>query len=303
MLKDADFKPIAVSDRALFVAHYKSFPQVHSDNTFTNMICWNGYAHYRYALAEGCIILSSTVDGKTVYRMPIGPKNPEILVQVLALAAKSNKDMPLIILDPGNMEWISELYPKLSLYPKRDYFDYVYRASDLVELPGKKYQTIRKQLNQFQRDCSPQVEPITEGYIQEIKDFLDLWCSWKDCDSDPMLVHEKEAVIFALSHFAELGLSGIVIRAEGKIEGMSIFESLNRDTALVHFEKGIPNCKTIYRAVNAEAARILARDYVYINRESDMGVEGIREAKTRYHPDHMVEVYAVNKEDIEAIIS
>ncbi len=303
MLKDADFKPITMSDRDHFLVHYKSFPQVHSDNTFTNMICWNGYAHYRYALAEGCIILSSTVDGKTVYRAPIGPKNPEILAQVLALAAKSDKDAPLIILDPVNREWISELYPKLSLYPKRDYFDYVYRASDLAELPGKKYQTIRKQLNQFQRDCSPQVEPITDGNIQEVRDFLDLWCEWKDCDSDPMLVHEKEAVVFALSHFVELGLSGIAIRAEGKIGGMSIFEGLNQNTALVHFEKGIPDCKAIYRAVNVEAARILARDYVYINRESDMGVEGIREAKTRYHPDHMVVVYAVNKEDVEAVFS
>jgi hypothetical protein len=147
------------------------------------------------------------------------------------------------------------------------------------------------------------VESITDENIQEIRDFLDLWCNWKDCDSDPMLVHEKEAVIFALSHFAELGLSGIAVRAEGEIGGMSIFEGLNQDTALVHFEKGIPNCKAIYRAVNAEAARILARDYAYINRESDMGVEGIREAKTRYHPDHMVEVYAVNKEYIEAVLS
>ena len=303
MLKDVYFKPISMGDRDLFVSHYKSFPQVHSDNTFTNMICWNGYAHYRYAFVEGCIILSSTVDGKTAYRAPIGPKDPELLAQVLALAAKSDKDMPFIILDPGNREWISELYPKLSLYPMRDYFDYVYRASDLAKLPGKKYQTIRKQLNQFQRDCSPRVEHVTPENVQEIRDFLDLWCDWKDCDSDPMLIHEKEAVIFALSHLSELGLSGIAIRAEGKIGGMSVFEGLNQDTALVHFEKGIPDCKSIYRAVNVEAARILARDYTYINRESDMGVEGIREAKTRYHPDHMAEVYAVKKEDIDEILS
>jgi hypothetical protein len=83
---------------------------------------------------------------------------------------------------------------------------------------------------------------------------------------------------------------------------MSLFEGLNRDTALVHFEKGLPDCKGIYRAVNAETAKILVRDYVYINRESDMGVEGIREAKTRYHPHHMVEVHMLKRDELEKVL-
>jgi len=69
----------------------------------------------------------------------------------------------------------------------------------------------------------------------------------------------------------------------------------------VHFEKGLPECKGIYRAINAETAKLLSSDYTYINRESDMGVEGIREAKMRYHPDHMVEVNFIKREEIEKI--
>ena len=71
---------------------------------------------------------------------------------------------------------------------------------------------------------------------------------------------------------------------------MSIFERLNADTALVHFEKGIEDYEGIYKAINAETAAVLAKDFEFINRESDMGVAGLREAKTRYHPHHMVEV-------------
>ncbi len=106
----------------------------------------------------------------------------------------------------------------------------------------------------------------------------------------------------ALDFRQELGLSGIAIRAEGKIGAISLFEELNQDTALVHFEKGLSDCKGIYRAINAEAARILARDYTYINRESDMGVEGIREAKMRYHPHHMVQVHLLKRDDLERLI-
>jgi hypothetical protein len=302
MLEATDFKPVTLSDRDLFIKHYERFPQVHSDNTFTNMVCWNHYAHYRYAYIEGNIVLSTIFEGKTRYRPPIGPSNPDLLMNLMRLATKSMDDIPLFILDPETKEWISELYPDLKLYPERKYFDYVYRASDLAELPGKKYLTIRHQLNQFQRTCSPLVEPITKDDVKDVLDFLDKWCDWKDCDSDPVLANEKEAVLFAIAHYDELKLSGLVVKVEGKVGAMSIFEGLNKDTALVHFEKGLPDCKGIYRAINAETSRILAKHYVYINRESDMGVAGIREAKTRYHPDHMVDVHFAKREELEKVI-
>ncbi len=302
MLSAANFKPVTLSDRDFFRQHYLSYSQDHSDNTFTNMVCWNDYAHYRYACVEGCIVLCSTIAEMTRYRPPIGPRNSELLTDVLRLAAKSEEEHPFVILDPETKEWMNGLYPDLQFHAERKYFDYVYLASDLAELPGKKYLTIRHQLNKFQKTCLPQIETIRDDNLGEINDFLDQWCDWKDCDSDPVLASEKEAVSFALSHYEELQLSGIAIRANGKIGAMSLFEGLNRDTALVHFEKGLPDCKGIYRAVNAETARILSKDYVYINRESDMGVEGIREAKTRYHPHHMVEVHMLKRDELENLL-
>jgi uncharacterized protein len=302
MLKAADFQPVTLMDRDLFSGHYRSFPQVHSDNTFTNMVCWNDYAHYRRALVGGCIILSSTIAGMTRFRPPIGPRDQELLADVLGLAAKSDEEHPFVVLDPETKDWISSLYPYLTFLPERRYFDYVYLASDLSDLPGKRYLTIRHQLNKFQKTCNPVVEQIGEQNMDEVGDFLDLWCDWKDCDSDPVLSSEKKALNFALVHFEELRLSGIAIRADDKIGAISLFEGLNRDTALVHFEKGLPDCKGIYRAVNAESARILSKDYTYINRESDMGVEGIREAKMRYHPHHMVEVHLLKRDDLERAI-
>ncbi len=302
MLSDADFKPVSLDDRDFFIKHYERFPQVHSDNTFTNMVCWNHYAHYRYVYREDCILLSSTIEGTTRYRPPIGPRNPDLLETVMELASKSTDDCPLVILDSESKNWISGIYPELNLYPVRKYFDYVYRASDLAELHGKSYLTIRKQFNQFQRNCSPLVEPITSNNALEVHKFLEDWCEWKDCDSEPVLANEKKAVFFAISHFSELLLSGLAIRVKGNIMAMSLFEGLNKDTGIVHFEKALLECKGIYRAINVEAAKYLAKNYVYINRESDMGIEGLREAKMRYHPDHMVEVNLIKRDELERII-
>jgi uncharacterized protein len=302
VLSTSDFKPVTLADRDFFVKHYQRFPQSHSDNTFTNMICWNDYAHYRYAYVEDCVILSSTIAGMTRFRPPIGPHNPDLLREVLMLAAGGEEEQPLVILDPETKDWMAGLYPELEFHPERRYFEYVYLADELAELPGKGFLTIRHQLNKFWRTCSPQVEKIGEGNISEIMEFLDQWCEWKDCESDPTLASEKDAVIFAISHYHELDLSGLAIRSEGKIGAMSLFEGLNKDTALVHFEKGLPDCKGFYRAINAETAKVLARDYTYINRESDMGVAGIREAKMRYHPHHMVEVHMLKRDDLLKLV-
>ena len=111
-----------------------------------------------------------------------------------------------------------------------------------------------------------------------------------------MLAHEKEATFFAIDHFGELGLSGLVIRVHNTIGAMALFEPLNSDTALVHFEKGMPDCDGIYKEINAETAAVLKNDFTYINRESDLGVAGLRESKMRYHPHHMVEVYSLKRD-------
>jgi hypothetical protein len=172
--------------------------------------------------------------------------------------------------------------------------EYVYRAADLAELPGKNYRTIRRQVNKFKRNCATTVESVSRDNWEEVKRFLIEWCEWKGCeDGDPVLAHEKDAVFFAIDHFNELPLRGLAMRVVGKVGAISLYERLNSDTALIHFEKGLPDCEGIYKAINNEVAARLAQHFTYINRESDLGVTGLREAKMRYHPHHMVEVYSL----------
>jgi hypothetical protein len=288
-----DFRPISLGDRDFFAAHYAKYPQVHSDNTFTNMACWNHYAHYQYTYVNGSILITSTIEGVTRFRPPIGPRDPELMADVLRLAKETGDCAPMVLIDGQTAEWMRTTFPSLDLLPDRDHFEYVYRAQDLAELPNGMFHSTRRQLNKFRKNYAYTVEPITVENSLDVKEFLVKWCEWKQCDGDPVLENEKDAVIYAVDHFAELKLSGLLIRVGGRIGAMSIFERLNADTALVHFEKGLEDHEGIYKAINAETAAVLARDFEFINRESDMGVPGLREAKTRYHPHHMVEVYTM----------
>jgi hypothetical protein len=136
----------------------------------------------------------------------------------------------------------------------------------------------------------------------QVEEFLREWCEWKNCDGEPFLAYEKEAVLCAISHLQELGLSGLLIRVLGRVGAISLFEPLNDTTMVVHFEKGLPDCEGIYKAINAETAERVKDRFEFINRESDMGVPGLREAKLRYHPHHMVEVFYATRHDLEALI-
>jgi len=300
MLCLEDFKPVTLADREFFERHYALYPQTHSSNTFTNMVCWNHFTPYRYAYVKGNVIISCTIEGVTRFHSPTGPRNPELMRELIRLALEVSDDTLLMIIDPETANWIHELEPDLVLLPDRDNFEYVYRASDLAELPGKKYQKIRSQLNRFRKNCMSRVEPITSENLEEVMELLRKWRDWKGCDKNLVLANEVEAAFYAVEHFNELPLRGFLLRVDSEVGAISLFERLNADTALIHFEKGLPDCEGIYKAINAETAAALAGEVEYINRESDLGVGGLREAKMRYHPHHMVEVYSLKSPNCDS---
>lgn len=292
MLSLEDFKPVTLEDRDFFRQYYARYPQVHSDNTFTNMVCWNHYANYSYAKVNGNVVLASTIDGKTVFRPPIGPRNPPLMRDLIHLTMKTDDSAPLILIDPATADWMRSLFPKLDVVADRDQSEYVYQAADLAGLQGRDYLYIRRDINKFKRNHQYSVEQITADNSHHVKEFLDRWYQTRNHENGSVASYEKEAVLYGLDHLAETGLSGLTVNVDGHIGAMSMYERLNQDTALIHFEKGMPGYEGIYKVINQETATKLASEYAYINRESDMGVPGLREAKMRYHPHHMVDVYS-----------
>ena len=90
-----------------------SIRRLHSDNTFTNMVCWNHYAHYQYAYVRKNLIIASTIDSTTRFRPPIGPRDPQLLKSLIRLASDVSDNEPIGLIDPetarldaGNMSWI-----------------------------------------------------------------------------------------------------------------------------------------------------------------------------------------------------
>lgn len=290
-LHNSDFHPITLEDKTIFDRIYSEYPINHSENTFGTLYCWRHYGHYEIAEIEGCLIIRGSTDAYSSVRAPIGPKNREVLDAAIEFALSSGKEAPFLVLEPWQYEWIQQERPDLRFLQDRDFFDYVYESSKLASLEGKQYLMIRKQLNRFRKKCPSTVEPVTGTNFDEVKEFLIRWCQYRECDKYTILKHEKEAIYEAIEVFHELGFEGIAVRSRGEISGLAIYEELNPDTAVVHYEKGFPDCEGIYKEINLRTAELLQKRYRFINRESDMGIPGLKEAKERYHPHHMAELH------------
>ena len=111
-------------------------------------------------------------------------------------------------------------------------------------------------------------------------------------------LNEKKAIFYSINHFVELGLSGIFILINDRIEAVAIFEKMGADTVFVHYEKGSPYYDGIYKAINFETAKFVKDKATFINREPDMGIQGLRQAKMSYRPLHFVEVYHVARKNL-----
>lgn len=303
MISLDDFHALTLDDKPMFDKVYNLFPPVHSDYMFTTMIGWRPYANYQIAVVDDHIVISTSIQDNVRFRPPLGSPDKTLLLEVLDLALHhGGVDTPFGMIDSQQQQWITKIFSDISLQQHRDFYDYVYLSKDLATLEGGEYAKIRNRLNKFTRKVSYDVEVLTKDNLDEAKEFLKRWCLWKDCASHPFLKYEHQAVLFCMNNFLKLGLSGVCIRIHDKVEAVAVYEPMNADTVVVHFEKGSPEYDGIYKAINWETAKLVEKKYMFINRESDMGEPGLRKAKLSYRPDHFVTVAHSKREEIKKVL-
>jgi hypothetical protein len=299
-LSKSDYHPVTLADKPIFDRIFRNHPQVHSECSFVTMICWQNYAHYSFVIVDDRLLISCTVDEQTTFRAPIGDPAPNLFEKVLALAKEEGGEMAMDFYNEMDVRYMKNVHPETPVYNSRGFSEYYYRTEELAELHGKKYLNIRGQINKFNSEYTYVTEKIVESIIPEVQKMIEEWSVSKHCEANRIMKEEVNAVRFALEHWQELGCDGLVVRIQprGTIGAISIWDELNESTALVHFEKSLVCYKGIYKIINQETAKVLRGKYTWINRESDMDVLGLREAKLRYHPEHCAKAWYIKKKEI-----
>jgi hypothetical protein len=176
--------------------------------------------------------------------------------------------------------------------PDRDNADYVYRVKELAELAGRRFHKKRNLIKQCLAAYRCEYEPMTPELLGECSSMQDRWCKERQCGHDPGLCKEYVAINEMFRLFEELQLMGGAIRVDGEIQAYAVGEELRQGTAVCHFEKAMPGFRGLGQLINQWFARYTLKGFEFENREQDLGIPGLRQAKESYYPHHMVEKFS-----------
>lgn len=184
------------------------------------------------------------------------------------------------------VSFLARYWPNRFVFsPDRNSFEYVYLSQDLINLTGRKYSSQRGHVNHFKR-VYPHFEyiPMSNELVPAL---LAVGKSSRHTSQQARMAvdtAEMHALEEAVLHWADLKLSGGAILIENRVEAFSLGESLNDDTFVVHIEKANPRIRGICQTINNELCRTYCASKKYVNRAEDMGIAGIRAARTAYRP-------------------
>jgi hypothetical protein len=258
---------------------------------------WGGCYKLRTLDYNGFSLLKWGDGDKTLYSFPAG--EGDLRAAVTALIKDSCcEGIPFVltgITDDTKAE-LDDIFPGVFEYtPSRDRSDYVYLRERLSTLSGKKLQSKRNHITRFKDNKDWLYEPFTKENIDECYEMSREWCEKYGCNNE--LKIEFCAVTRAFENFFALGLDGGLLRLNGKVVAYSIGEPLDSQTYVIHVEKAYREIQGAYAMINQQFVLRNCQNHVYINREEDMGEEGLRRAKTSYGPDILLTKYsAVVKE-------
>ena len=291
-----EFRPLLLSDKALLDGMLRRFPSELSELTFTNLFAWRKSFGFSIAAFGEHVLIASLKENTLLLMEPIGPsKGKRSVIEHCLRARTAGMKVAFIRLSESAAVQFKEV-AGYSIEEDRDNFDYVYRTCDLAELKGRKLDGKRNLVKHFKETTDFEFLPLTPSDIPEALSFEDEWCDIKGCASSPGLSREREAMEEMLRNFQALGLSGGVIRVSGKVVAVTLGERLNQTTCVIHIEKANSAFPGIYQMLNMLFSRSGCAELDFINREQDLGIPGLRQAKQSYHPHHMVKKYTLRKD-------
>lgn len=274
-----------------------------------NNVLWSKYYGTRFMIVEDMLVYVISENEEPIgFSFPIGRDNHKKAVdKLLEYFENQNKEILFYNVNPESFEKLESWYPgRFKIEYKDEYADYVYLREKLAALSGTKLHGKRNHINRFVANYPDySYEALgpenADECIALLKDWRDRKAGTPDINENAEELfaeekYEENAIRFALNHMGELGLKGGLIRINdeekhlnhGGVVAFTIGEPLTEDTFVVHFEKAYAEIQGAYAIMNQEFVKHAMSDYMYVNREEDLGIEGLRRAKKSYYPEMMI---------------
>ena len=284
-----DFHPVTVADKPLFEYYILSSEEQNCDLNFANIFCWSETYHSEVAEVEGFLVIRFDNGGAKSYMQPVGTGDKAtILARLREDASAVCTPLCLYGLSAEWRTFLEENYPaEFAFDSSRSLSDYIYRTADLAQLQGRKYQPKRNHINHFVARHDWRVEPLSKRNVKDCIALNDRWLKGREVGESERA--EQRALQRAFDNFEALGLRGLVLYADGVPVAFSYGTPITRKTFCTHIEKYDGSVEGSATMINRLMAQSLEEEFEFINREDDLGLEGLRFAKMSYHPSLLLD--------------
>ena len=293
MFKDIEIDCKNILDKYFDLVDYEA-----CEYCFTTLYMWKDLYNTKYYVEDDFAIVAGEYENKGFIILPLAKKENmnKAFDFIIKNFEKQHKAIHLKAINKEVFEYLQSVYgDRFEYIEERNNFDYIYDGESLRTLAGRKNQKKRNHLNSFVKEYGDRVEykKLEEADFDECINLLKEWS--KDKDESIELDSEFKAIKRIFKNYEKLKdtlkISGIYI--DSKLEAFSIGEMLNDNMAVIHVEKANADIRGLYPYINQQFLLNEFNDVEFVNREEDLGIEGLRKAKLSYHPVKFAEKYTV----------
>ena len=285
------FHQLTLSDREAVQAVTLNAGRRNCNYTFANLVGWQFWYYTEVCVLDDAVVLRYTHEGERAYMVCTAKDISKELLE--ALLDDSQGNLTIIGLEDNQVTPLLTFNFQLltKIEPVRNQYDYIYRRADLAELHGSHLNAKRNHIHRFHAE-HPDFEyrPLTPEMFDECRRLTEIWQEEKN-ENDNENQNEKETIdaehrvmetIF--TNWEALGMIGGSIFIDGKMIAFTYGAAVTTDTIDICVEKADRRVEGAFAIINQQFAEHLPEQFVYLNREEDMGIPGLRQAKLSYHP-------------------
>jgi uncharacterized protein len=290
-----NFSPLDLEDGGNLTDFLKRYPQPLTGYTFATLAAWKPYFRYSWTFPEPeCLLVSCSLepDPNLHLMQPIGLLSNGTAQSIIRNAAALAYPLRIIGVSDPFLKENPDFSGSFEAWEDRAVSNYLYSASALAKLSGRKYAKKRNLLSQaeglYRWSCQPLTLELTNCCFSVLESII----KEEHPLVEGMLERELAALECTLCHFDDLHQQGLLIFIDDRPVAFSIYEAISPNTVAVHFERALRSYKGLYQVINCETAKVIAtQGFEFINREEDLGDPGLRDAKMSYHPIEVLPAY------------
>ena len=286
------FEPIDLERQSSYLQRLAQCGQISSDYSFVNLWSWAEEYGLQWAWQNNLVWIKQTRP-LSAFWAPVGDWKA---VDWTAVLQQASEACPRIIrITEGLLEiWKQQNRVPMDISEDRDHWDYLYDRQELVNLSGNRFHKKKNLLSQFKNKYEAVYLPFGPEMVAQAKGMQQDWCTWRDCEGNDTLASENNAIAKVLDNWRHLsGVTGGALRVGGTLVAYTVAEVMPDNSLVIHFEKGCPDFKGSYQAINQMFLENDASSCTLVNREQDLGDPGLRKAKLSYNPVDFVRKYRV----------